>query len=309
MEEPSVLDYLKSRLPWSKQKEELPILSPEGGEPPEPGPAFNLTLNLPWRTLLALALALIGQFVLDPTGLSFGVQQGSSLRQSDFQTALYIGLGFYVIALGFLLWAYFVNEFSLPSLPEGEPVIDPQTARRRWIIVAMVLTFIAFLAFGTNPIQAFLTPDADPPPSFFFNKNIFTPLNVSLWLAGLALFLGGLWLHRTSQPAASLDENEALVKAPHPSPSPDPASRWWDVGLLLFLAVCGALGLGGNIYLFGLLPLLIACMIIWLRNPNAALTPAQQIKAVFARDSWQINLSRWTLLVLAVSALVIFFRF
>ncbi len=321
MKEPSVLDYLKSKLnPWQSEKIEIPeseAPAPDSVDALPPGeagatktaPVFHTPKAAPWRTFLALVLALIGQSAMDPTGFSFGVDTGNSLRESAFQTALTIGLIFYALAFALLLWAYFINEFSLPSLPEDQPETDPQTANRRWIIVALVLAFIAFLIFGPDPFNFFVSPGNHPPVLPFFSENLFTPLNVTFWLAGLALFLRGLWLHRTHQLAASAEGEETVPKAPQPFSSPGLITKWWDVALLLFLALSGATGFGGNIYLFGLLPLLIALAIIWLRDPNSSVTPAQHIRALFARDPWQINLTRWILLVLAVSAVIIFFRF
>jgi hypothetical protein len=67
--------------------------------------------------------------------------------------------------------------------------------------------------------------------------------------------------------------------------------------------------MGTNIFLFGLLPLSIALMIVWLRDPNTILSPAQRIKAFFSNESWQINLTRWAILIIAVSAVIIFIRF
>ncbi len=319
MKEPSVLDYLKSRLPWSKNKLDYPTLETgsQGDEQPpavtsleRPGePAVREQQKLPWRTFLALALALFAQFTLDPVPFSSGNTASNSLRITNSQQALYIGLFFYILAGLFLIWAYFIKEFSLPSLPEDQPETDPQTAGRRWIIAALVLAFITFLIFGPDPFNFIVSPDNHPPVFPFFSENLFTPLNVTFWLAGLALFMRGLWLHRTQQLVVSAEGEETTPKAPQPFSSPGVITKWWDAILLLILAFNGALGFGGNIYLFGLLPLLVALAIIWLRDPNSSVTPAQHIRAFFAHDSWQINLTRWTLLILAVSALVIFFRF
>jgi hypothetical protein len=46
---------------------------------------------------------------------------------------------------------------------------------------------------------------------------------------------------------------------------------------------------------------------LWMRALGAA-SPAQSIRRFLLRDRWHITVSRWTLLVLAVSAVVIFFR-
>jgi len=239
MKEPSVLDYLKSRLPWSKEKIEYPIGSGVSGEQESPAftsdgaPPLNedetreiavksrVPMTVPWRTFLALALALVGQSMLEPP-----------------TPILPLALGFYAFAFCLLLWAYFVNEFSLPALPEAQPEIDPETVRHTWIIAAMILAFAAFLFFGSNPFKTSASSDNSQFASFFFNENLFTPLNVTLWLLAIITFVRGIWLS-----------------------DPDAPSIW------------------------------------------------TRLKNFLQHDSWQLNLTRWTLLILAVSAVIIFFRF
>jgi len=194
MKEPSILDYLKSRLnPWQKEKIEIPEMDisvrPEETVSPEETPAdtavseptgmginapvvsvtsengmreINIKLrvptHVPWRSFLGLALALFAQWMMEPS---------SSSRPVPLAT------GFYFFALVFLVWAYVVNEFALPVSDDTEPQIDPQTFRPRMLFFAVVLAMVAFATFSDN---------------------LFTWLNVSLWLAALALFVGALWL-------------------------------------------------------------------------------------------------------------------
>ena len=84
MNEPSLLDYLKSKLnPWQKDKVEIPTASLSESEPvagsPQPAPV-KLSLfafaKLPWRSLSALGLALIAQRLLEPPVSSFGLPIG-----------------------------------------------------------------------------------------------------------------------------------------------------------------------------------------------------------------------------------------
>ncbi len=203
MKEPSVLDYVKSRLnPWQKEKVEIPAEEIQPVEEvQESQPAEKKPLNLPFRTFLALAVGLAAQWLLEP-------------KEGDRNVWLAVGL--YGVAIALLVWAHFVNEFSLPALPEDQPATDPQSFRRNWLIVAGLLALSTFL---------------------FMGGNLFTDINVSLWLVGMAAFVRGLWLPKVDAPS------------------------------------------------------------IWTR-----------LKDFFQRPAWQITLSRWTLLVLAVSALVIFFR-
>ena len=116
MKEPSVLDFLKSRLnPWQKDKIQIPFaaesaVSAENDEAEfsgsesivqdetAPNASFlnthdedgmreitiklRLPVHIPWRTLLALLMALIGQRTLEPPA-----------------DAIPIGVGFYFFAL------------------------------------------------------------------------------------------------------------------------------------------------------------------------------------------------------------------
>ncbi len=212
MKEPSVLDYVKSRLnPWQKEKVEIPAdeIQPVGKaqETTLAVETEQKPLRLPWRVFLALAVGLSAQWVLEP-------------KPQDRN--IWLAVGLYAAAIVLLFWAYFVNEFSLPALPEDQSATNPQTFRGKWVLISIPLALAAFLALGETP---------------FTSGNLFTKLNVTLWLLALAAFLRGLWL-----------------------PEPDAPSFW------------------------------------------------TRLKGFLQRQSWQINLSRWTLLVLAVSALVIFFR-
>jgi 4-amino-4-deoxy-L-arabinose transferase-like glycosyltransferase len=254
MKEPSILDYLKSRLnPWQKEKIQIPPVD-EPGEPagtensvpntpvaemPASEPAstdattsqppvsenisrqaslapsgaeedvreitikLRMPTRLPWRTLLALVIALVAQRTLEPGSVS------SPLT-----------VGFYIFALFLLAWAYFDNEFVLPATQAVTQQTDPQTYHRNSLLLAMLLAIMAFV---------------------LFSNNLFTVLNVSLWLAGLAMFVRSLWL-----PAASVSGRPSFL---------------------------------------------------------------QKLLDFFKRDPWQVSITRWTLLLVAVTALIIFFRF
>jgi hypothetical protein len=188
MKEPSVLDYLKSRLnPWQKEKIQFPVETGEGVEPAgegdeavsveyagaEAGAPLILATHaeggedqlrgwrasgpLPWRTVLALLAALAAQMALEP-----------SIK------AVPVALGLYLGAFVFLGWAYLVNEFGLPALPEAEDQTEDAFAYHpRLFIAALLLAMAAFV---------------------FFSNNLFTTFNVTLWLAALACFVGSLWL-------------------------------------------------------------------------------------------------------------------
>jgi hypothetical protein len=182
MKEPSILDYLKSRLnPWQKEKIEIPgtdvpvdtetkfsqgipssgVVIPETTDPNADSLDFPVATErptrVPWRSFLALTLALAAQWALEPSVK--GVPP--------------LALGLYFFALALLGWAYLVNEFGLPAPMEAEPQTDPQTYHPKMLVVAILLAVVAF--------------------ALFFD-NLFGWLNVSLWLAALFLFVRSLWV-------------------------------------------------------------------------------------------------------------------
>lgn len=196
MKEPSVLDYLKSRLnPWQKEKIQIPAT---GGSEDQPhqgvedagkgagNPAeeelerslpstpavaagnegvarLPIYSRAPWRTLIALFLALIAQRRLEPP-----------VNSTIFS------IGLYIIALLILAWAFFDGEFSLPSAEEDSQAQDPLTYHRNSLLAAMALAVMAFLLFAGN---------------------LFTVLNVGLWLAAMLLFVRSLWLANPQKPS------------------------------------------------------------------------------------------------------------
>jgi hypothetical protein len=124
MDEPSILDYLKSRLSGRTQIE---IPAPRPLSPPEsPGRRF------PWRTLLGLVLAILAQ------------------RQFEPKASPQLAVVIYALALLAFLWAYATREWDLPPLPEDNPRIDPQTYLRDPFLISLPLAVAAFIAFTGN---------------------------------------------------------------------------------------------------------------------------------------------------------------
>jgi 4-amino-4-deoxy-L-arabinose transferase-like glycosyltransferase len=253
-EEPSVLDYLKSRLKfWEHGKKiEIPadpahpqqgvlevfqavetphdeVLLREAAEakelqpvsptqqaavevvlptnPPEPaaveGPVQKKATepnHLPWRSLLGLFIALMAQ---------------NSWEPAEHRTAG-VGLLLYALSLALLIWAYFRKEWILAAMPENGSVADPMRVRRLPLIFGILLGMLAFLALGDN---------------------LFTGLNVTLWVLTILCFVLAFWL-----------------------PKKKTVSLW------------------------------------------------SRLTAFLKQDAWQIKFNRWTLLVLAVVAVVAFFR-
>lgn len=155
MEEPSVLDYVKSLLmPWKGQRIHIPAprveetppaptefrpkaVDVEEGEisqapqaivkPAETAPAYAL----PWRSLLALVLALMAQAGLEPPG-----------RNAALALVLY---GFAAVLL---VWALLAQEWSTPDLGEDNSEPMALKVRRPVLLFAIPLTVLAYIAFG-----------------------------------------------------------------------------------------------------------------------------------------------------------------
>ena len=186
--EPSVLDYVKSKLmPWKGVHLEIPpaeaqehfesnieigfesvasdAIGPAAEAPSKTrrdsqgrtvaAPAIQ-TVVWPWRSLVALGVALAAQRALEPP------------KQSVSQ-----GIVFYVLAAIWLIWAIWRGEWAILSLPESKPRVDPLTIRGYALVMGAALSLSAFLTFAGNR---------------------FTLFNVTLWFSGLAALVYALWL-------------------------------------------------------------------------------------------------------------------
>jgi hypothetical protein len=185
--EPSVLDYVKSKLmPWKGMHLEIPPAEtqerfksnlgvgfesvgskaePAVEAPPEArrdlqartaaAPAAQ-AIVWPWRSLVALGVALAAQRALEPPN-----------------QAVSQGIAFYVLAAIWLLWAIWRGEWAILSLPKGRQRVEPLTVKGYAFIIGVLLSLFAFLTFGGNR---------------------FTWFNVTLWFSGLAALVYALWL-------------------------------------------------------------------------------------------------------------------
>lgn len=182
LNEPSVLDYVKSKLnPWQKEKIEIPQVEEIVSEPASveearttsrPGFTLQLPAYRPWRTPLAIGVALFAQWTIE-----------QEVKPVETQMLLF-AIGAYFLAFALLAWAMLVKEFALPEGNAVEPQTDPQTFRRVIFLAAMVLAGAAFTQFSKNAQ----------------NQHVFTSTNLTLWLSSIALFAYGLWLGDPNKP-------------------------------------------------------------------------------------------------------------
>lgn len=112
--------------------------------------------GLPWRMLGAVLLALYAQSQLEPP---------------DPKVELAVSL--YVFAILLALWSYFKDEWQLPSLRPDLAQADPMTLRIIPLLISVGLMVSAFASF---------------------NENLFTVMNVTLWLLTIVTFLWAVWV-------------------------------------------------------------------------------------------------------------------
>ncbi len=103
----------------------MAMAKPPREKPAEPN-------HWPWRSLLALALALLAQRAWEPV---------------PNRTAA-VGLVLYATRLALLVWAFFSKEWTLAPLPETGSASD--TLQVRWLplILGIPLSLAAFLTLG-----------------------------------------------------------------------------------------------------------------------------------------------------------------
>jgi len=162
MEEPSVLDYLKSKLnPWHSKKIEIPAHEP-GEQPDQPETlepkqkTAAMPVIWPWRVVLALILAVIGQMCLDRP-----------------ERVVPAALVLYGLAAVSLIWAITHGDFELAPLKQDSTEALSENVRPFYVFISLPFLFLAFLSFG---------------------KNRFTGLNLILLGIAFLFLMMGFWL-------------------------------------------------------------------------------------------------------------------
>lgn len=123
--------------------------------------SFQLSKTpFPWRSLLALLLALIAQRTFEPPHNSTS-----------------LGIALYILAFSFLGWGIYRKELALPALAPTSESTDSLIYRRLALIISIAL---AFWAFG------------------IFRDNLFTKFNVTVWILAIVFLLGAFWLNKNS---------------------------------------------------------------------------------------------------------------
>ena len=180
MEEPSVLDYFKEKINPRNWGKHIIDLEPELAESEEHDEAAPESLSapgeaearfvLPWRTLAALCLALVAQSLLEPA------------RSGGLAVVIMYG-----VTLGLIILAVVKKEWFITELQPNDANAIMETGVRSGPFFIFIP--VALLAF------------------YELKDNLFTPLNMFLWLASIILAAYSLW-----QPEKKIDLHQGWQK-------------------------------------------------------------------------------------------------
>ncbi len=180
-QEPSVLDYFKSLFRFGGERiqleeqpsavgdEQLAVSEKSEDIHPDTLEIANVQTPFPWRSLLALFFALIGQNTFEPP-----------------PTTSPLGYAFYIAAFALLGWAIYRGEWALASLKptsEGTDSIIPEEGFELLMRGGSLLVGL-FLAIGGFVL---------------FQGNLFTTINVAVWVLAILFFVMAFWKSKDGQ--------------------------------------------------------------------------------------------------------------
>jgi len=183
-EEPSVLDYFKSlfrfggeRIQLADSDQPLAISDEliadnsqvEESQPSEVHPSSFKIHPFPWRSLLALLFALIGQNTFEPP-----------------PTTSPLGYAFYIAAFALLSWAIYRGEWNLEALKPTSGETDTIIPKDG---------FELLLRGGSLFVGIFLAIGG----FILFKGNLFTVTNVTVWLLAILFFVMAFWKKKDGQ--------------------------------------------------------------------------------------------------------------
>lgn len=171
MEEPSVLDYVKSKInprtkkieiPWGVEDYDLSFAAEAVEIQRERvfAPTEPLIQNVPWKLFTGLGVAVFAQLNLE------------SSKTKPVLSAILYGLAALLIG-----WAYYSKGFELPQGEDDNTNAMPISTHQRSFFLSLPFVLLAFLAFGGNQ---------------------FNTLNLFLWIVGVGLSLVALWVPKSS---------------------------------------------------------------------------------------------------------------
>ncbi len=265
----------------------------------------------PWRSLIALALALVAQRTWEP----------APNRSAG------LGLVLYGLSLAMVVWAYIRKEWTLTPLQADGTRSDPLKVRVLPLLLGIPLAMVAFA---------------------FLGDNMFTGFNVTLWVAAILCFVWAFWLPyiRAGKGVGNGVENGPAISGNvlandeiESGPVKVIAAHQGDQPISLgspFVTRCGGsliLNVDGTYNyvppVWDLVPAggieeeitytisddqeytSFSDLVIKFSDSDRPVEnkPTRRRLIDFVRqNSWKISVTRWTLLVLAVVGLVVFLR-
>lgn len=176
-DEPSVLDYFKSLFRFGSERIQLEEQQLAISDQPsadidqvkEPQLPIANYQPFPWRSLLALILALIGQNTFEPP-----------------PTTSPLGIAFYLAAFTMLGWAIHRGEWTLaPFKPTSEETDSLVPANGPELLVRGIALILAVLLAVTG--------------FALFSGNLFTVLNVTVWVLAIVFLIGAFWKRKNKR--------------------------------------------------------------------------------------------------------------
>ncbi|HTX92768.1 MAG TPA: glycosyltransferase family 39 protein [Anaerolineales bacterium] len=283
----------------------------EKGEPEEEWePAEGPHGRWPVLSLLSLAMALIGQHFFEP-----------SMQLVEMAYA------FYAVSIALLIWAIVRKEWALAAFPEPQAGNENFKVRRLPFYLSVVLAVATFI---------------------FCKGNLYTPLNVTLWALTVICFFWAFWLpgpgarpDKASATESGPDVNGNLLANDRPGKarikvtSARQGNRRIRIGTPFATSQGGSLSINvdgeyvytppaRNLVPPGGIKEIVRYTITNARGATSSSTLTidvsdsdqvtetrstwERFKEFVSRKSWQLKITPWTLLILAVAGLVIFFR-
>ncbi|HSQ39609.1 MAG TPA: glycosyltransferase family 39 protein, partial [Anaerolineales bacterium] len=181
MNEPTVLDYFKSIFKdwksftaflraWADRADTTQMIETSPLEEIHPQNVESSTA-FPWRSLLALLIALAAQRMFEPPD----------------RNAI-LGVSLYIAALGLVIWAFVRGGLKAAPLPASQVHADPLTVRGGLFLLSMIFGIAAFLLMWD---LNFLGVDV---PFWPTQANRFNGWNITVWALAIFLFIRAFWL-------------------------------------------------------------------------------------------------------------------
>jgi hypothetical protein len=166
-------------------------------------------VTFPWRAFIALGLAVVAQLSLEP---------------GPGRTWI-LGLGLYLFAAAWVVWANLRKEWVLPPYRDVESRVDPYSIHRTYLWIGVVFISLAFLTLGGNR---------------------FTTINTLLWFCAMIFIVLAFWLPNPQSSKSLLAKIQQMI-----------ANREWDLRVsrwTIVLLIAGVLVIFFRVFRLWIVP-------------------------------------------------------